>query len=257
MKSAIQQTLAYSKQLIVSPDIDGFVCAKLLQDYNGSMVVGTYDKNILMLAEGIDPMECLFVDCDMNTPFVSIGNHMRLLDDNMAVQSFNPNVYYQNKVYTNKYPYSTAFLVALALEIPTTLQTKISMSFADSTYKNTIKYNDNMHMWSARMEHNGVLDENVAFVLDKSNYWDIDKMSLEYPKQAFASRRYKPEVYRDLIEKELQKWKIDFLPLQNYEKYPTGLVDKNTVKRYMSDIISYAEIFSNEYSVTFYEEKHV
>lgn len=252
MKSAIKETLDYSKQIIVSPDIDGLTCAKLLQDHMGKIVVGTYDKNILMLADNIDPTECLFVDCDMQTPFVSIGNHMRMLDDNMAVQSFNPNVFYQNKVYTEKFPYSTAFLIGHALEVETTLQTKIRMSYADSTYKNNIKYNDNMQAWSGRM-----WDENVAFVLDKSNYLDIDKMNLEYPKQSFVTRRAKPEVYRDMIEEEFRKWQIDFVPFKLYEKYPTGMMDKNTVKRYMDDIISYAEIFSNEYSVTFHEEKYV
>jgi len=80
MKTAILETLEYSKNLIISPDMDGFMTAKLLERFNGSKIVGSYDKNILCLADGINPEECLFVDCDMNRQeYVSLGNHMRCL----------------------------------------------------------------------------------------------------------------------------------------------------------------------------------
>jgi len=89
MKTAILETLEYSKNLIISPDMDGFMTAKLLERFNGSKIVGSYDKNILCLADGINAEDCLFVDCDMNRQeFVSLGNHMRLLEDNMSVESF-------------------------------------------------------------------------------------------------------------------------------------------------------------------------
>ena len=105
MLSSIIKTLEYSKELIISPDIDGFFSAELLNRKYGSVVVGTYDKNILCLADGVDPKTCLFVDCDMNTKdYVSIGNHMRLQDDNMADLSFNPNRFYETKNYWQKYP---------------------------------------------------------------------------------------------------------------------------------------------------------
>jgi len=246
MKDAILETLDYSQKLIISPDIDGFSCAKMLADYNDSQVVGLYDKNILVLAEHINPIECLFVDCDMNAPFVSIGNHMRLSDDNMSIISFNPNTYYDVKQYTSKFPYATAFLIAHALEVETTHTTKIRMSYADSTYKNAKKYESNMRAWSEKM-----WDENVKFVLDEHNYLDIDRLSLEYPKQAFVSRRVNPQTYIDKISEELSNWAIPSLPLVNYQKFDTGLVDKTTVKRYMDDIISYAEIYTNEFSVTY------
>ncbi len=111
MKSEILATLDYSKNLIVSPDIDGFVSAKLIWQYNGATVVGTYDKNLLLLAEGIDPEDCLFVDCDMNSPkYASIGNHMRLMEDNIHIESFNPNTHYKVKKYSDKFPFATCFL---------------------------------------------------------------------------------------------------------------------------------------------------
>ena len=120
IKSKILETLSYSKQLIISPDVDGFMTAKLINQYNGSVVVGAYDKNILTLAEGINPEECLFVDCDMNRPeYVSIGNHMRMLSDNISPKSFNPNVHFEVKIYTDKFPYATCFLITFATELQT------------------------------------------------------------------------------------------------------------------------------------------
>ena len=66
MKTDILATLEHSQNLIISPDMDGFMSAKLLERFNGSQIVGSYDKNLLCLADGVDPEECLFLDCDMN-----------------------------------------------------------------------------------------------------------------------------------------------------------------------------------------------
>ena len=157
IKSKILDTLSYSKQLIISPDVDGFMTAKLINRYNGSVVVGGYDKNILTLAEGINPEECLFVDCDMNRPeFVSIGNHMRMLSDNISSKSFNPNVHFEVKTYTDKFPYATCFLITFATELETSDLDKNRMAYADSTYKNLEKYGRNMRNWATRIYHNEV-----------------------------------------------------------------------------------------------------
>ena len=43
MKTAILETLEYSKNLIISPDMDGFMTAKLLERFNGSKIVGSYE----------------------------------------------------------------------------------------------------------------------------------------------------------------------------------------------------------------------
>ena len=67
MQSAILETLQKSKNIIISPDVDGFMSAELLSRKFDSVVVGTYDKNILCISDDVRPEECLFVDCDMNT----------------------------------------------------------------------------------------------------------------------------------------------------------------------------------------------
>jgi hypothetical protein len=252
MKTSILETLEYSKNLIISPDMDGFMTAKLLQRFNGSKIVGSYDKNILCLADGINPEECLFVDCDMNRQeYVSLGNHMRLLDDNMSVESFNPNVHFGVTTYTDKFPYATAFLISFATEVDLSEQDLIRMAFADSTLKNMEKYSDNMRNWSTRMDHLA-----VKYITDNS---DIARRNdaqarFDYVDQSFTSKRYGKERYLDTLNNALAGQEMAFEPLVQGMKYMCDKVGVNTVIRYNRDIISYAEIFGGEYSVTYDQE---
>ena len=252
MKTAILETLEHSKNLIISPDMDGFMTAKLLERFNGSKIVGSYDKNILCLADGINPEECLFVDCDMNRQeYVSLGNHMRLLEDNMSVESFNPNVHFGVSTYSDKFPFATAFLVSFATEVPTSEYDLIRMAFADSTLKNMEKYSDNMRNWSTRMDHPA-----VKYIMDNS---DIAKRNdaqarFDYVDQSFTSKRYGKARYMDTLNKALEEQQMSFEPLVQGIKYVCDKVGLTTLTRYNKDIISYAEIFTGEYSVTYDQE---
>jgi len=252
MKTAILKTLEHSKNLIISPDMDGFMTAKLLERFNGSKIVGSYDKNILCLADGINAEDCLFVDCDMNRQeFVSLGNHMRLLEDNMSVESFNPNVHFGVSTYSDKFPFATAFLVSFATEVQTSDIDLIRMAFADSTLKNMEKYSDNMRNWSTRMDHPA-----VKYITDNS---DIAKRNdaqarFDYVDQSFTSKRYGKERYLDTLNNALAGQEMAFEPLVQGMKYMCDKVGINTVIRYNRDIISYAEIFGGEYSVTYDQE---
>ena len=252
MKTDILETLEHSKNLIISPDMDGFMTAKLLERFNGSKIVGSYDKNILCLADGINPEECLFVDCDMNRQeYVSLGNHMRLLDDNMSVESFNPNVHFGVTTYTDKFPYATAFLISFATEVQTSEQDLIRMAFADSTLRNMEKYSDNMRNWSTRMNHLA-----VKYITDNS---DIARRNdaqarFDYVDQSFTSKRYGKQRYLDTLNNALAGQEMAFEPLVQGMKYMSDKVGVNTVIRYNRDIISYAEIFGGEYSVTYDQE---
>jgi hypothetical protein len=253
MKTAILKTLEHSKNLIISPDMDGFMTAKLLERFNGSKIVGSYDKNILCLADGINAEECLFVDCDMNREeFVSLGNHMRLIRDGMSSKSFNPNVHFDVTTYNEKFPYATAFLISFATEVDLSDFDLIRMAFADSTLKNMEKYSDNMRNWSTRMDHPA-----VKYITDNS---DIARRNdaqarFDYVDQAFVSKRYGKERYLDTLNKALEDQEMDFEPLVQGMKYVSDKVGINTVIRYNRDIISYAEIFTGEYSVTYDQEK--
>jgi hypothetical protein len=253
MKTAILETLEYSKNLIISPDMDGFMTAKLLERFNGSKIVGSYDKNILCLADGINPEECLFVDCDMNRQeYVSLGNHMRRLEDNMSVESFNPNVHFGVSTYSDKFPFATAFLVSFATEALTSDSDLIRMAFADSTLKNMEKYSDNMRNWSTRMDHPA-----VRYIMDNS---DIARKNdaqarFDYVDQSFTSKRYGKTRYIDTLNKALEDQGMKFEPLVQGMKYVCDKVGIETLIRYNRDIISYAEIFTGEYSVTYDQEK--
>ena len=248
----ILDTIDYSKQLIISPDMDGFMTAKLLERFNGSKIVGSYDKNLLCLADGINPEECLFVDCDMNRQeYVSLGNHMRLLEDNMSVESFNPNVHFGVSIYSDKFPFATAFLISFATEVQTSDSDLIRMAFADSTLRNMEKYSDNMRNWSTRMDHPA-----VKYIIDNSDIArDNDRQArFDYVDQSFTSKRYGKTRYMDTLNKALEAQGMKFEPLVQGMKYISDKVGKETVIRYNRDIISYAEIFTGEYSVTYDEE---
>lgn len=251
MKTDILKTLEYSKNIIISPDMDGFVSASLLSRYNGSVVVGTYDKNILCLADGINPEEALFVDCDMNSQhFTSIGNHMRLLEDNISDKSFNPNVSFKITKYHEKFPFATCFLIAHATEIDTTEETG-KMAFADSTLKNMESYSPNMIEWSKRMPHPSV----DYIIKNTQEARDLDRdIRFEYVQQSFTSKRYGKARYLETLNTAFEKEGIKFKPLTTGKKYMSDKVGLNTLMRYNRDIISYAEIFSGEYSVTYNEE---
>ena len=253
MKSQILDTLNYSKNLIISPDMDGFMTAKLLERFNGSKIVGSYDKNILCLADGINAEECLFVDCDMNRQeYVSLGNHMRLLEDGMSVESFNPNVHFGVTTYSDKFPFATAFLISFATEVQTSNTDLIRMAFADSTLKNMEKYSENMRNWSTRMDHDA-----VKYIIDNSDIARENDVQarFDYVDQSFTSKRYGKTRYIDTLNKALEAQGMKFEPLVQGMKYISDKVGLNTLIRYNRDIISYAEIFTGEYSVTYDQEK--
>ena len=252
MKTDILNTLEYSKNLIISPDMDGFMTAKLLERFNGSQIVGSYDKNILCLADDIDPSQCLFVDCDMNRQeFVSLGNHMRLLEDNMSVESFNPNVHFGVSTYSDKFPFATAFLISFATEVETSPADLIRMAFADSTLKNMEKYERNMRNWSDRMDHPA-----VQYIMDNSDIAKMDdaQARFDYVDQSFTSKRYGKTRYIDTLNNALEGQGMKFERLTQGMKYVSDKVGLSTLLRYNKDIISYAEIFTGEYSVTYDQE---
>jgi hypothetical protein len=252
MKTDILSTLEHSRNLIISPDMDGFMSAKLLERFNGSQIVGSYDKNILCLADGVDPEDCLFLDCDMNRyNFVSLGNHMRLLEDSMSYKSFNPNVHFGVTTYSDKFPFATAFLISFATEVQTSTADLIRMAFADSTLKNMEKYSNNMRNWSDKMDHPA-----LRYIMDNSDIARANDVQarFEYVDQSFTSKRYGKERYLDTLNKALEAQGMKFQTLTRGNKYLCDKVGLNTLTRYNKDIISYAEIFTGEYSVTYDQE---
>jgi len=252
IKDAILQTIQGYDKLIISPDMDGFLSAQLLSSAYGSKVVGTYDKNILVLSKDVNIEECLFVDCDINRNNLhSIGNHMRLLNDNMSSKSFNPNVHYGVTTYSDKFPFATAFLIAFALETPISPNTLIRMAYADSTLKNMESYSDNMRNWSERIPCDAV--HYIIEHSDDAKQADLDFREI-YPNQSFSSKRYGKARYIETLNNSLMAEGIPYDTLIEGKKYMTDKVGKNTVIRYNRDILSYAEVYGGEYSITYDQE---
>jgi len=251
MKTELLKTLEHSTQLIISPDADGLMTAELINRHNGAEIVGTYDKNLLVLADGINPSECLFVDCDMNTKsFVSVGNHMRLPNDNMSEKSFNPNIHFGVTNYSDKFPFATAFLIAATIESQTSPQDHIRMAFADSTLQNMQKYGPNMRNWSKRIECPA-----TSYIIEnslRSQY--VDNVFRMNNVQSLTSKRYGKTRYIQTLNDALKASKLPFKPLSEGIRYMADKVGKNTVIRYNQDIISYAEVYSGEFSVTYNQE---
>ena len=242
------ETLQKSQKIIISPDSDGFMSAELLNRKYGSKIVGTYDKNLLCLSDDVKPEECLFVDCDMNTKeFVSVGNHMRVQNDNMADSSFNPNRFWNTKTYTAKFPFATCFLISAAIEIDLDLYDLKRMAHADSTLTNMDNYSNNMRNWSKRLR-----DIDVKPIIEQT--LDISDIREKYPNQSFSSKRFGKQRYLDTLNKALESEGMNYSPITNGIKYMCDVVGLNTLTRYMCDIISYAEIYSGEYSVTYNQE---
>jgi hypothetical protein len=169
----------------------------------------------------------------------------------MSVESFNPNVHFGVTTYTDKFPYATAFLISFATEVQTSASDLIRMAFADSTLKNMEKYSDNMRNWSTRMDHLA-----VKYITDNSDIARENDVQarFEYVDQSFTSKRYGKTRYIDTLNKGLEAQGMKFEPLTQGIKYVSDKVGLNTVIRYNRDIISYAEIFGGEYSVTYDQE---
>jgi hypothetical protein len=113
------------------------------------------------------------------------------------------------------------------------------------------KYEPNMRNWSDRMDHPA-----VKYIMDNSDIAKSNDMQarFEYVDQSFTSKRYGKERYLNTLNKALEAQGMKFEPLTRGNKYLCDKVGINTVLRYNKDIISYAEIFGGEYSVTYDQE---
>jgi N-methylhydantoinase B/oxoprolinase/acetone carboxylase alpha subunit len=96
----------------------------------------------------------------------------------------------------------------------------------------------------------------VKYIIDNSDIArDNDKQArFEYVDQSFTSKRYGKERYLNTLNTALEAQEMSFEPLVQGVKYMADKVGRNTLVRYQKDIISYAEIFTDEYSVTYDQE---
>ena len=82
----------------------------------------------------------------------------------------------------------------------------------------------------------------------------IEELAEKHPSQGFVSKRLGKTRYIEQMNNVLTSLGLSHRPLTTGIKYMSDRVGKNTVIKYNQDIISYAEIFGGEYSVTYNEE---
>jgi hypothetical protein len=125
------------------------------------------------------------------------------------------------------------------------------MAYADSTLRNMLSYSTNMRNWSKKMKH-----ESVDYIINggEETIKKDNHIRVMFPNQSFTSKRFGKKRYLEAINEGLESQSMDFLPVTQGIKLMSDKVGLNTVMRYNKDIISYAEIFGGEYSVTYDQE---
>jgi hypothetical protein len=104
-----------------------------------------------------------------------------------------------------------------------------------------------MLRWSSRLR-----EVDIKPIIEKT--LDISDIRAKYPTQSFVSRRFGLDRYLVTLNAALISEGIKHLPITTGKRYMADKVGINTLMRYMNDIISYAEIYSGEYSVTYNQE---
>lgn len=155
------------RKYILSPDSDGFLCGLYVTNVLEGKICGWYDGKILIVKDGINPLDCIFVDVDINrNQIASIGHHMVKYNKRIAaVPNFNydsciqPNNilnYDAKNDFQNKYPFGTIHLLlsiyssgGLIKSIP---QSAIwPLLFTDGVWNNLFGYTENCLRWFSAM----------------------------------------------------------------------------------------------------------
>lgn len=164
--------LERDRNFVISPDADGFYCAMLLTYFLNWRCVGFYNDRVLLLKNGIEENDVVFVDVEMfDKNKMSIGNHA-LLPKNIKKfegdiydgfsQCLNLNLHRKvsHKYYESKYPFGTSHLILSILsfafknnlsEFLDTPEKLIAFTYADGMLKNINNYPENASEWRKYM----------------------------------------------------------------------------------------------------------
>jgi hypothetical protein len=151
-----------SQKCILSPDSDGFLCGLFMTALLNWEVSGFYDGKILLIRDGLNIEQCIFLDMDVNRPNVrSMGHHMVLYNKRIE----HPNFTYQNCIQPNllrnydgntdfqkKYPFGTIHLLLGLLQHAGVLSSLPDRAiwpllFTDGTWNNLFGYTENCLDW--------------------------------------------------------------------------------------------------------------
>jgi len=154
--------LEKDKHCILSPDSDGFLCGLFMSNLLNWNISGFYDGKILVLSNGLDIAECIFLDMDINRRNIrSIGHH--IVDYNKRLTHFN--VQYSSCIQPNrmrnfdaradfqrKYPFGTIHLLLGILQVAGLIRQLPSnalwpLLFTDGVWNNLFGYTENCLEW--------------------------------------------------------------------------------------------------------------
>ena len=147
---------------VISPDFDGFLCALLLSHHLSWQVKGFYDGKTLLIENGTNPKNAVFVDIEIFRKDVkSIGQHLLLPNKNKLPANWNnfnscisPNNIRNFDAHSDfpcKYPFGTIhFMLSILSEkvhIKYDERVLPALLFADGTFKNIFNYPENSISW--------------------------------------------------------------------------------------------------------------
>ncbi|MDD2730991.1 MAG: hypothetical protein PHW33_02600 [Candidatus Portnoybacteria bacterium] len=147
---------------IISPDSDGLLCGLLMSYYLGWRIRGFYDGKVIVVEEGTNPQNCIFLDMEIFRPNIrSVGQHMVMYDkrdlpsnwsnfDNCIAANNLRNYDFKND-FKLKYPLGTVHILLSILGqnriIPIQKSAVSPLLYTDGTFKNQFNYPENCLSW--------------------------------------------------------------------------------------------------------------
>ena len=153
------------RDCILSPDCDGLLCGLLMANFLDWKIRGFYDGKTLLVGEGVNPVDCVFLDMEICRENVrSIGQHLVMYDRGDPPANWgnfhnciSPNNIrghdYKNH-FMQKYPFGTIhFLMAIlnrALRgngVAVRDAAICPLLYVDGVFKNLFNYPENCLSW--------------------------------------------------------------------------------------------------------------
>ena len=177
------------QKCILSPDSDGFLCGLFMTSLLDWDVSGFYDGKVLLIRDGLNVEDCVFLDMDVNRATIrSMGHHMvvynkRLGHGNMSYENcIQPNIFRNfdgKNDFQRKYPFGTIHLLLGILQNSRLIDQLPAnaiwpLLFTDGTWNNLFGYTENCLDW---IEYLGITDEshilNYLFCANPHSFYSI------------------------------------------------------------------------------------
>lgn len=151
-----------NKNVILSPDSDGFLCGLFMSHYFNWNIVGFYDGKILLLKKNLSAKDCIFIDMEIYREHIkSLGHHMVLFNKSRLPSGWNnfknciqPNTLRNYDCYNNfplKYPFASIHLLLGIAGSQQKIEIKkdalCPLLYTDGVFKNLFNFPENCLSW--------------------------------------------------------------------------------------------------------------